>query len=584
MATLLAKPSSASESQALIAERDTSGIRLAIIVFNTVLYLGFMQPVPGRELLALAIVVVALLYGAYVVLMRPYERHAVLRTAWYTLATDSLLITLWVYSTGGITSPFYMLWALSLVAVLFRFGAQVTANATALYMLADLGLLVASGDLVVGNGVAIAARLAYIAVIGALATLVGHRWSEAIEQRAHAEEELAHEHRLAREAENLQVLVDAAFEGIVVHRDGVVLAANPSFSRIADIDARFVQGGRLLDLLPIPADALTSDGMRTVELAREGRSVVLEVRSRDIEFQGMPARLSAIRDITENRRAEEARQLAESRRIEISRLETLERLRTDFINSVAHELNTPLTPLKLQLSMIAEDHDDEAVTMMRRNVDRLARVVSDMLDVTRMQKGHFQLEPRTIDVVPVIQDVAEQFQDAALRKGVPLEILAPERLPAFADPDGIRQALAGFISHAMQASPAGAAVTVIGRDVQAGVRIEVIDNGRGMTDHELETVFQPFGEVHGDPIVPGTGLGLHIAKSIVEKCGGTVGCESDGLGRGSRRWIDLRREPAPFQTPPTQAFKRADGEAPASPESREGRAEGVPDPRDPTTS
>lgn len=540
----------ASVLRAYFAERDIAWVRFAVIVFNVILYLFWLPHDPARHALALGVSIVALLYALVVVVLKPYRYLPVLRTSAYTVVTDSGLIALWLYATGGIASPFYALWLLSILAVVFRFGPQVVAIATGAYAVADVGMLAVSGD-VAGNLPQVASRVAYIILVGTLGMLLGHRWTDAVKERVRMTREVARREEALRDADRLRIMSDAAFEGLIIHREGRVLEANSAACRLLGMergelvgtDARFLVEPESAEALETQL-AWPTDEPSEFWIRRDGERRRIVVQARDLEFQGAPVRIAALRDITEEHEARQAREVAAAQKMEIERLQELDRFKTRFINTAAHELNTPLTPIKLQLHLLRDEMPNrpKALGILERNLDRLAHLVADMLDVARLQSGRIKIRSRAVDIAPVCDEVFETFAPTAAEQGVHLDRLLPDRVIAHADPERVVQVVTNLLSNALKFTPRGGRVTMLARETADHVRIEVIDTGKGLSAQNVEKLFQPFTQVHDDPMIPGTGLGLYICKNLAQGMGGSIGVASEGVGKGARFWLDLPRK------------------------------------------
>ncbi len=237
---------------------------------------------------------------------------------------------------------------------------------------------------------------------------------------------------------------------------------------------------------------------------------------------------------------------------EMEHLRDLDRFKTQFINSAAHELNTPLTPLRLQvhlLQRLGRGGDPEAraraVAIVGRNVERLALLVQDMLDVARLQSGRLQLRRTQIDVAGLVRDAAETYQAPAEAKQLRLSLDGPAALPARLDGPRVSQILYNLVSNAVKYSPPGGTVRIRYSGDAQQVTLQVEDEGPGFSAQQKARMFAPFSQVHTDThSVPGTGLGLFISRGIAERHGGTLDAVSAGTGKGATFTCVLPGEPA----------------------------------------
>jgi two-component system, OmpR family, sensor histidine kinase KdpD len=277
-------------------------------------------------------------------------------------------------------------------------------------------------------------------------------------------------------------------------------------------------------------------------LISSGRAVgVLAVERRGDISVGERAALEAIgahvgvalenaRLVSRQRRfaAELAERVAAARR----ELEELDRAKSAFVAIASHELRTPLTALQgfseiLAVRRLPPDEVRRLAEVMRREARRLGRIVSDLLDLSRIERG---LEPALCRVPLKIEPTIEATVDL-FRQGTATHLITTECEPwlpmVVADPDALERVLTNLISNAIKYSPTGSAVRVGARAVTGGVAIEVADAGRGIPADALPRVFEPYyrvpdaaGSAHG------TGIGLAVVKALVEAHGGTVRVES----------------------------------------------------------
>jgi CheY-like chemotaxis protein/anti-sigma regulatory factor (Ser/Thr protein kinase) len=179
-----------------------------------------------------------------------------------------------------------------------------------------------------------------------------------------------------------------------------------------------------------------------------------------------------------------------------------------------------------------------------RSTDRLVDLVNDLLDVTRLDAGKMEVHPRLFDLAEQVRDVAVLMAPRIEEKEQRLELDIPPTLPrTLADPVRVRQILINLVSNAHQYTAEGGSITVSADADQHVIVLTVADTGRGMTDDDMERVFERF--VRRDDGLGGTGLGLSIVKSLVELQGGSIEVESR-VGEGSVFTVRLPAEPGRF--------------------------------------
>ncbi|MBI4573317.1 MAG: HAMP domain-containing protein [candidate division NC10 bacterium] len=251
-----------------------------------------------------------------------------------------------------------------------------------------------------------------------------------------------------------------------------------------------------------------------------------------------------------------------------SKLQALDRLKSDFVSNVSHELRTPLTAIRMSVDNLLDGVAGEIsptlqryLTKVRNNTDRLGRLIADLLDLSRIEAGRVELRSAPVPVGEIMQEVAESLRPMAGGKGVDLAVL-PGVSPAiaFVDRDKLQQVLINLTENAVKFTPAGGTVALSARvvdwcscgsmdpsgpthrpaDPPSHVTTKVVectveDTGEGIPPEELGAIFGKFHQVRrpGLQKAQGTGLGLSIAKSLIELHGGRIWVESQ-VGRGSR--------------------------------------------------
>jgi signal transduction histidine kinase/CHASE3 domain sensor protein len=233
----------------------------------------------------------------------------------------------------------------------------------------------------------------------------------------------------------------------------------------------------------------------------------------------------------------------------------IQRMRDEFVATVTHELRTPLSSVVAAVDLLEDETDDPTAGqqhwtgMIRRNVDRLLRLVDDLLTVARAESGEFTLHPGPADLGTIADDAAASIRATADAKGVRLEV---ETVPCAlrADVTRVAQACDNLRANAVKFTPSGGLVRLrVARLPDERVRLEVADSGVGIPVAERERLFERFYRTASatQGAVPGTGLGLTITKAIVEAHGGTISVH-DGIDGGTAFVIDL-----PLAGPPEVA-------------------------------
>lgn len=227
--------------------------------------------------------------------------------------------------------------------------------------------------------------------------------------------------------------------------------------------------------------------------------------------------------------------------------------RLQLLNTVAHDLAAPLTPMKLQLFMLQrEGAMTPRLETVQRNLTHLERLVGDVRDLSKMESGHLSLRMRDVDLANLANAAAGAFSEPARAKGLSVVVDVEHSIPLNADPDRLNQVLYNLITNAVKFTPPGGSVSVSAHLEGANARasLKVSDTGRGLTTEEMGRLFKPFSQVHDPSEVSekGTGLGLYIARGIVEAHQGRIWVESRGHGAGSTFGVEIPVAPVP--TPP----------------------------------
>ena len=253
------------------------------------------------------------------------------------------------------------------------------------------------------------------------------------------------------------------------------------------------------------------------------------------------------RDITERKRAEEARIELAREQSARAEAEAANRLKDEFLATLSHELRTPLTAILGWARMLAdgyvgEEKWDEAVGVICRNAKSQAQLVEDLLDVSRIITGKLRIDVRPVELAAVVEAAVTVVRPAAAAKGVQLQAAYdPGEGMISGDPDRLQQVVWNLLSNAVKFTPSGGRVQVRLRRSDSRIEISVSDTGQGIAAEFRPYVFDRFRQAdmgttrrHG-----GLGLGLAIVRHLVELHGGAVEAESPGEGLGATFTVSL---------------------------------------------
>jgi two-component system phosphate regulon sensor histidine kinase PhoR len=233
---------------------------------------------------------------------------------------------------------------------------------------------------------------------------------------------------------------------------------------------------------------------------------------------------------------------------DVTDLRRLETVRRDFVANVSHELRTPVSVIRANAETLQAGAKDDPkfagklIDGLHRNAERLARIIADLLDLSRLEAGQYRIERAPVEVLPAAQQAVAALERNAAAKQVGLQIeMAPE-LRVMGDAKALDQILVNLIDNAIKYTPAAGRVWVRARPLDGNVRIIVADDGPGIAPHHRERIFERFYRI--DPgrsrEVGGTGLGLSIVKHLVESMDGHVGVDGNEPS-GTVFWIELPR-------------------------------------------
>jgi signal transduction histidine kinase len=339
-----------------------------------------------------------------------------------------------------------------------------------------------------------------------------------------------------------QALLDSTVDGIcLTDMAGNILLANAPLQRLA------LELG--LPLHGTVAERLLALAGRTTEPSRfeqRMRDLTRDLNASEDEFElaesgrvfrgytapiaredgGVLGRIWTLREVTADRR--------------------LERLRDAFVAAVSHELRTPLTSMSGFLELLADEEHAlgpagrRYVDVIRRSSSRLRGAVEDLLLVAEIEADRLELRREPTDLAELATATVEAARPAAAEHGIELVLDVDGSLPLEADAGRLRQVLENLVSNALKFTPDGGSVTLSAHNGEGPLQVEVIDTGIGIPQDELGLLFSRFyrASTATRRAIPGTGVGLVIARAIVEAHGGTISLQS-AEGSGTRVTVNL---------------------------------------------
>ena len=276
-------------------------------------------------------------------------------------------------------------------------------------------------------------------------------------------------------------------------------------------------------------------GARAIGIITVGRGEPNAFSAHEIELMSLLGRLAG--SAVQNMRAYEAE------RRTVDELRRLSTLRADFVSLVSHELRSPMAAvigaartLQMRWRDLTPEQRDAFLALIADETDRLADLIGDVLDTSRIDAGTFTY---TFDDVDIAALVHEAVGTASIgQDDVAVVARVPHALPAVrGDANRLRQVLTNLIDNAIKYSPDGETVEVRATALNGAVLVDVVDRGTGIAPEDQRVIFEKFGRV-GGATKPGTGLGLYIARSIAEAHGGSISVSS-AAGRGATFTLKL---------------------------------------------
>jgi signal transduction histidine kinase/ActR/RegA family two-component response regulator len=337
-------------------------------------------------------------------------------------------------------------------------------------------------------------------------------------------------------------LINKNADGIViVDREGILRFINPA--------AEFLFNHQASDLLgtSFGFPMVAGETMEIDVLRAGGETAVAEMRVVETEWEGEPAFLASLRDITDRKRAEEARAQLIKEQVARAKAEEASQMKDEFLATVSHELRAPLNIICGWVGLLRDNDFDpasmaKALTTIERNAKLQAQLIEDLLDISRIVSGKLHLDRRPSNLAPIIKAATEAMRPAAEAKEISLiASLGSADRPVMIDTDRIQQVIGNLLSNAVKFTPPGGRIEVRLEQSESEAMISVRDTGIGISPEFLPHVFERFRQADGGSArkYGGLGLGLSIVRRLVELHNGSVMVESPGEGRGATFMVKM---------------------------------------------
>jgi signal transduction histidine kinase len=250
---------------------------------------------------------------------------------------------------------------------------------------------------------------------------------------------------------------------------------------------------------------------------------------------------------------------------DVTKFHLLDRLKSDMVSTVSHELKTPLTSVQMAVHLLLEEvvgplnsKQLELLLAARQDADRILAMINDLLDLTRIEQGRVKLDLEPLAVRDLVGDALDRVQSRAQDAGITMKAKVETGLPdVLVDRDRIEHVFDNLIVNAIQHTDRGDTITVEAMADGNSVRVVVADTGEGIPDEELPRIFEKFYRVPTSRHQGGAGLGLAIVREIIAAHGGRIEVESEA-GKGARFTFTLPTQSGSLASDSTESRMECD--------------------------
>jgi PAS domain S-box-containing protein len=558
---LLEESRQAELEKTYLAEKNTSYIRGGVIFLNTVVYV-LMDKTHVVPWLALLVIVTVWPYGLYVIFAEPYRKYKVMLSSYFTYLSDAVFTTVWLYATGSVHSPFYLLWYISIIAVAFRYSMKVTFWSALLYAVSYL-FLVAVTEGLPGNEADMVFRIVFIflfAAMGVLITretmvqaidkiLLRRKVKQAEQVEVKLQQKISFRNRqLEQSVSRFRALIEsipqmawtADVKGSVTYVNSKWL----EFTGAEDMKGwewqkyihpadhqltleRWTSSIRTLQAYEIEYRWIRKDGQVRWMLGRA--NPVVDSAGNVIEWIGTAT------DIHEQKMfSETLEQRVEERTNELKtakeQLEEKNYELMQFASIASHDLKEPLRKiitysdlLKMRYSEGIGERGGATVEQIIKAGNRMRRLIEDLLAYSRLE-GQFQYAE--VDLRKTVEEIVDDLEVSIQEKQATVKVL---HLPVVKGiPGQLRQVFQNLISNSIKFSRPGVPLIITidsektSREGTDYWQIKVADNGIGFEEQYREKIFLLFQRLHSQQEYEGTGIGLAVCKRIMNAHKGDI--------------------------------------------------------------
>ncbi len=340
--------------------------------------------------------------------------------------------------------------------------------------------------------------------------------------------------KLTEEEKKMTAIVNSIAEGLIlVDSDNRVLHINPAAERLLDLSedsinkdiTELIQNDELIQIEQTPSKNEETNFVSEITLIRHNKKLVLRtIASPFLDENGQTLGTVYLFD-------------------DVTREKEIDQMKSDFISLVSHELRTPLTSIIGFVSFILDgkagsinDRQRNSLARVQRQSKRLAALINDLLDISRIESGRIQMEQEPISLLEIVTQRIDEIRPQADEKSIQMDLTAPESVPTIlGDEARMGQVFTNLIGNAIKFTPNNGEVSIKVRVDGNLLHVEVIDTGPGIPAEERQKVFDKFYQLSDISTRKqgGSGLGLSITKSIVEAHGGKLWIDDGNQGKGS---------------------------------------------------
>lgn len=355
-------------------------------------------------------------------------------------------------------------------------------------------------------------------------------------------------------AEDLIFILDNEGKFVSVNSNGALKLDYSPKEMVGKHFLEFIDESDKVSIAKSFHEVLRSNKITTFEstfVSKYGRSVVFEINGRSTKQAGNIAGMLGIgRNVTQRRSYEEKMKELNNKLIEANRLisierdrakqqltilEELNRLKNEFVSNISHELRTPLASIIGFSETIASDPEmpeemkKEFNSIILSEGKRLAKLINDILDLSKIERGQIELTKVDFDITKVLADVIDTHLPIAKKKDIHLSAQIPEEeIIVFADKERMQQVFTGLINNAIKFTDKGGRIKLIAQNFTTEIEIIVSDTGIGIPEKDIPHIFEKFYRVSRPGTeIPGTGLGLVLVKQIVDLHKGFITVQSE---------------------------------------------------------